>query len=409
VIDNKTISTIEKIEERLREMESVVKVLDQAIEDYLQWMAENGYAKRSRKEYARVLRGFKLFIKKRNCLWDEIFTQEMLRQFKNSERPHPIHAVTGLSRYLFEKGKIARHLGMKYPSVNLPQIYEDYLIYHQKTRQASHRKLKHIKVVLIAFHNFLEKHHIKIHTLSIEKIDAFLSEYLSDYKENTCRAYRSHLRKFLRYLFHERKLLSTDLAPLIVGAPQFSKAKPPNFLRPHELEKLFASLKLTSAGDIRAYAMVHLAYTLGLRPCEISSVCLDDIFFKDAQLCIRTRKNDKPARLPVPEETIKAVAAYLIGGRPKSKHRRVFLTLQPPYRPMSQNAVTQNINNCMKKIGLPYSAYCLRHTYAQNLLEAGLSIYEVKEMMGHDSIESTRKYLYVHIKLMREVLFDETL
>jgi len=391
------------------EMESVINVLDLAMEDYLQWMVENGYAKSTRKEYARGLSWFKLFIKKRNCLWDEIFTQEMLRQFKNSERPHPIHAVTGLSRYLFEKGKIARHLGMKYPSVKLPQIYEDYLFYHQKTRQASHRKLKHIKVVLIAFHKFLEKHHIKLRTLTIQKIDAFLSEYLADYKENTCRVYRSHLRGFLRYLFHERKLLSTDLAPLIVGAPQFSKAKPPNFLRPHELKRLFASLKLSSAGDIRAYAMVHLAYTLGLRPCEISSICLDDIFFKDAQLCIRTRKNDKPARLPVPEETIKAVAAYLVGGRPKSKHRRVFLTLQPPYRPMSQNAVTQNINNCMKKIGIPYSAYCLRHTYAQNLLEAGVSIYEVKEMMGHDSIESTRKYLYVHIKLMREVLFDETL
>lgn len=409
MIDDKPILPIESIEERLKEMESVIKILDQAIEDYLQWMAENGYAKSTRKEYARVLSRFKLFIKKRNCLWDEIFTQEMLRQFEKSERPFFIHAVTGLSRYLFAQGKIARHLGTKVQSVNLPQIYEDYFFYQQKTHQASGRKLKHIKVVLIAFHKFLEKHHIKLRTLTIEKIDAFLSGYLADYKENACRTYRSYLRGFLRYLFHEQKLISTDLAPLIVGPPQFSKAKPPNFLRPHELKRLFSGLKLSSAGDLRAYAMVHLAYTLGLRPCEISSVCLDDIFFKDAQLCIRTRKNDRPVRLPVPEETLKAMAAYIIGGRPKSKHRSVFLTLQPPYRPMSQNAVTQTINNCMKKIGIPYSAYCLRHTYAQNLLEAGLSIYEVKEMMGHDSIESTRKYLHVHTKLMREVLFDETL
>ncbi|MFO7555730.1 MAG: tyrosine-type recombinase/integrase [Desulfobacterales bacterium] len=409
MIDDKPILPIESIEERLKEMESVIKILDQAIEDYLQWMAENGYAKSTRKEYARVLNRFKLFIKKRNCLWDEIFTQEMLRQFEKSERPFFIHAVTGLSRYLFAQGKIARHLATKVQSVNLPQIYEDYLFYQQKTHQASGRKLKHIKVVLIAFHKFLEKHHIKLRTLTIEKIDAFLSGYLADYKENACRTYRSYLRGFLRYLFHEQKLISTDLAPLIVGPPQFSKAKPPNFLRPDELKRLFSGLKLSSAGDLRAYAMVHLAYTLGLRPCEISSVCLDDIFFKDAQLCIRTRKNDRPVRLPVPEETLKAMAAYIIGGRPKSKHRSVFLTLQPPYRPMSQNAVTQTINNCMKKIGIPYSAYCLRHTYAQNLLEAGLSIYEVKEMMGHDSIESTRKYLHVHTKLMREVLFDETL
>jgi len=293
--------------------------------------------------------------------------------------------------------------------VNLPQIYEDYFIYQQKTHHVSGRKLMHIRTVLVALHDFLEKHRIRLHTLTIEKIDAFLSEYLANYKENTCVAYRSRLRGFLRYLFYEQKLLPSNLAPLIVGAPRFCKAKPPNFLRPFELERLFAGLKLSSASDLRTYAMVHLAYMLGLRPCEISSMRLDDIFFKDAELCIRTRKNDDPVRLPVPEDTIKAIAAYLVGGRPKSKHRRVFLTLQPPYRPMSQNAVTQAINGCMKKNGIPLSAYCLRHTYAQNLLEAGLSIYEIKEMMGHDSIESTKQYLHVHIKLMREVLFDETL
>ena len=82
MIDDKSILTIEWTDERLKEIESVVKVLDQAIKDYIQWMAENKYAKSTRKEYARVLRWFKLFIKKRKYLWDKIFTQEMLRQFK---------------------------------------------------------------------------------------------------------------------------------------------------------------------------------------------------------------------------------------------------------------------------------------------------------------------------------------
>jgi site-specific recombinase XerD len=47
-------------------------------------------------------------------------------------------------------------------------------------------------------------------------------------------------------------------------------------------------------------------------------------------------------------------------------------------------------------------------SYAQNLLEAGASIFEIKEMLGHDKIESTKLYLHVHIALMRKVLFDET-
>ncbi len=255
MIDDKMISTIEKIEERLEEIKPVVKELDQAIEDYLQWMAENGYAQSTRKAYSRTLGRFKLFIKKRRYLWDEIFSQEILQQFEKSERLYSVHAITGLSRHLFELGKIARHLRMN-DQINLPQIYEDYLICHQKTHQASDRKLKQIKVVLIALHEFLEKYRFRLRTLTIETIDAFLYEYFADYKENTCRTYRSHLRGFLRHLFHERKLLSSNLAPLIVGAPRFSKAKPPNFLQPHELKNLFASLKLSSAGDLRAYAMV---------------------------------------------------------------------------------------------------------------------------------------------------------
>ena len=48
-------------------------------------------------------------------------------------------------------------------------------------------------------------------------------------------------------------------------------------------------------------------------------------------------------------------------------------------------------------------------TYAQNLLEAGASLFEIKEMLGHETIESSRKYLHIHTELMRKVLFDEIL
>jgi len=382
--------------------------IETQMDDYLQWMAENGYVENTVKRYAQELNRFKLFVAKRKGSIENILTHAVFRGFKRVYPTSRGHAIRGLSRYLHEQGQISRHLRMKEP-IDLPQIYEDYLIYQQKTHQADHRKRMHIRTVLVALHTFLEKHRIRLHTLTIAKIDGFLSEYLENYKERTCAIYRSRLRGFLRYLFYERKLFSRNLAPLIVGTPQFARAKPPHFLRSDELQRLFGGLKFSSPSDLRTYAMAHLAYTLGLRPCEISLLRLDDIFFKAAELCVRTRKNDAPVRLPVPENTIKAVAAYLVGGRPESSHRRLFLTLQPPFRPMSQNTVTQAINACMRKIGIPKGAYGLRHTYAQNLLEAGVSLYEIKEMMGHDSIESTKKYLHVHIKLMREVLFDETL
>ena len=40
---------------------------------------------------------------------------------------------------------------------------------------------------------------------------------------------------------------------------------------------------------------------------------------------------------------------------------------------------------------------------------SGRSIYEIKEMMGHENIQSTQRYLHIHTELMRKVIFDETL
>jgi site-specific recombinase XerD len=63
----------------------------------------------------------------------------------------------------------------------------------------------------------------------------------------------------------------------------------------------------------------------------------------------------------------------------------------------------------MKQAGINASSYWLRHTYAQNLLQTGQSIYEIKEMLGQQKIQSTHKYLHIHTELMRKVLFNEQL
>ncbi len=208
---------------------------------------------------------------------------------------------------------------------------------------------------------------------------------------------------------HQRGILKKDLAPLLIGAPQFAKAKPPKFLRSHEVQQLFENMSVTSAKDLRTYAMVHMAYTLGLRPGEISSMRLEDIAFTKAQLSVEDRKNKQPLKLPIPEQTLKAIVAYMVGGRPDSKDRHLFLSLSAPHGPIVPGMVGYYIQAAMNTAGLSSTAYWLRHTYAQHLLSAGASIYEIKEMLGHRHIESSRKYLHIHTDLMREVILDEPL
>ena len=113
--------------------------------------------------------------------------------------------------------------------------------------------------------------------------------------------------------------------------------------------------------------------------------------------------------MPLPEETLKAIAAYVYKARPKSPNRALFLTFYKPYRPVSRTLVSEHISRIIRSAGLSASAYWLRHTYAQSLLCMGHSIYDIKEMMGHQSIRSTQRYLHVDIEHMRKVLFDETL
>ncbi len=386
----------------------VLKHLKQGIEDYLQWMKSVGYARKTRQSYQAQLNQFVCFIKNTTISWQELFTSNSLECFKKNSGQSSVPAINGLSRYLFSQGKIPKPLARKTKPVELPKIYEDYLAYQQTYRQATVRQISNIKRVLAAFDQYLQTHKIDLCSLKIEQVDAFVAEFFAPFAATSCRIYRCMLRGFLKYLYHERNIIKRDLAPLVVGRREYAQAKPPNFLRRQEVQKLFAGLTIRRASDIRTYAMVQLGYTMGLRPREISRISLDDITFSTLLLAVTDRKGNNPVELPMPEHTVKAIAAYVIGVRPKSEHRTVFLTLHPPFRPMSANGVGHHITKAMRKAGLSSTAYWLRHTYAQNLLEAGASIFEIKEMLGHDKIESTKLYLHVHIKLMRKVLFDET-
>ncbi|MFC1886219.1 tyrosine-type recombinase/integrase [Thermodesulfobacteriota bacterium] len=391
------------IEDRQRDEHS----LRQAVDDYLQWMMSNGYSHTSVENHRKTLKHFAFFTRSGKIAWHDIFTLETLNDFKNGKAKSVVFAVRGLSRYLFRQNRIPMPIEMV--EYRLPEIYEDYLACYQRSRQAPYRRIKRFQRVFSAMHDYMKKQKIHLSELKIDQIDDFLAEFFTPFSPATRKAYRSVIRGFLKYLYYDRRIIKKDLAPLVVGAPIFSRAKPPSFLRPREIKKLFAAVRLSTPLDIRTNATLHLAYTMGLRPDEICSITLDDICLSRGELIVEDRKTKTPVILPMPEETVKAIAAFLIGVRPKSRHRTLFLSFNAPFGSISPVVLNTHIKTLMRQVNLTSSAYWLRHTYAQNLLEAGASIYEIKEMMGHDSIESTQAYLQVDIKLMRKVLFDETL
>jgi len=388
---------------------SAVPRLTRTIADYLQWMKSVNYTPASQHLHRVQLELFLNFVKNRRFGWQQLFTVKTREHFKKDSGLGTTAAVNALSRYLVEQGQLKTPLPQLQPPRKLSGIFEDYLQYRQDNHHTDARQLNSIRRVLSALCDYLTQHSITVGRLRIEDLDAFMAEFCQPFSPGTCGNYRSIVRGFLSYLHQQRGILKKDLAPLLIGAPQFAKAKPPKFLRPHEVQQLFESLSVTCPKDLRTYAMVHMAYTLGLRPVEISSMRLDDIIFKKAQLSVEERKNEQPLKIPIPEQTLKAIVAYIVGARPKSKDRHLFLSLSAPHGPIVPGLVGRYIQEAMHKAGLSATAYWLRHSYAQHLLSSGASIYEIKQMLGHRHIESSRKYLHIHTDLMREVILDEPL
>jgi len=384
--------------------------LGEAIVDCLLWVKSTEDHRKTRRtaHYTQILIDFFIYTIRQDIAWEDMFTFDTLKAFRKCTNLKNISpALIALSRYLHKNGRISQPLQIPKYQVELPDIYEQYLLYLEQDRGLSRGQVSGVRRVLASFHDYLEKHSIQLCALQIKHLDAFMAEF--KVARTTRRIYLHYMRGFLRYLYQEKKLLKTDLAPLLVGPPLFAQSKPPRFLRPHEVQRLFAGLEVSTPSQIRTYAMVHLAYTLGLRPVEISRITLDDISFQSAEITIKERKMTNPITLPLTEQTIKAIALYVLRVRPENSHRGLFLSFFTPYPPIGPAAVIHHISKAMKKAGLSFSAYWLRHSYAQSLLQARRSIYEIKEMLGHENIQSTHRYLHIDTELMRKVLFNETL
>jgi len=391
-------------------MNEDLRMLMEAILDYL-CMIKSAQVQEERNSstcFTQILIDFFTYAMRENTAWKDMFTFDTFREFrKYTSLENTSHAIIGLSEYLHQKGRAEEPLQIPSYQIKLPDIYEQYLLHLEQTKQTSQTQVNSVRRVLASFHDYLEKQKLNLSALKIELLDVFMGEF--KVAKTTLKTYRHHLRGFLKYLYQERRILKRDLASLLVGAPVFDRKKPPRFLRPQEIQKLFSSLKLSTPTDIRTYAMVYLAYTLGLRPIEISKITIDDISFQKEALTVRDRKTKNPTILPLPKQTIKAIAAYVFRARPETQHRHLFLTHYRPHLPVQPGTVVGAIRSAMKEAGLSSSAYWLRHTYAQNLLGIGRSIYEIKEMMGHENIQSTQRYLYIDTERMRKVLFNETL
>ena len=297
----------------------------------------------------------------------------------------------------------------KDPGGKLSKIFEEYLIHYIEFKKISSLQTQRIKRILSDFSSYMAGLKIDLASIKIVHIDDFLAELYQRLAPSTYKMHLYCIRKFIKYLYQELRILKTDLSLLMTPGPRRTQIVPPKFLQDHELQSIFNNVDLFSKRDFRSYAILHLSNEFGLLPKEICMITLDDIRFGKAEINLRSRCYEFELWFPLSEKTRKAIVLYMVKARPQSEQRALFLKLKSPYDPISPPNVYNDLSRLLHKVNLSASSYWLRNTYAKNMMEQGASTFELKQLLDYESMQTAERYLQIHVKLMRKVLFDETL
>ncbi|MFS8153639.1 site-specific integrase [Vreelandella titanicae] len=212
------------------------------------------------------------------------------------------------------------------------------------------------------------------------------------------------LRTFLRFLQlqgHD----STNLIPAVPRSATWSLASLPPSLSAAELKRFWHAFDRHTPAGRRDYAMARCLADLGLRCQEIANLSLDDIDWRSATICLPGNKSRRERQLPLPQLTGGALADYLRHGRPVIPTRTVFVLHRAPVGQAATNTTVRGaIRRAFVRAGLPWSGtHILRHTVAARMVQGGVPLKEVADVLGHRNIDTTLIYTKVNLPHLAHV------
>lgn len=188
------------------------------------------------------------------------------------------------------------------------------------------------------------------------------------------------LRYYFRLIGHNKRA---------IGLPSLKKdTKLPVILNREELRQLFNAPTL-----LKHKIVLCLIYSAGLRGQEVVNLKISDIDFVRNTIHIRQSKYKKDRILPLSDYMAKGLRKYIAGEHP---HIWLFNGKEPDGR-YSVRGLSWVMRETLKKTSIKkdVNLHSLRHTYATHLLEEGLNIVTLKELLGHAEITTTMIYLHV--------------
>lgn len=215
----------------------------------------------------------------------------------------------------------------------------------------------------------------------------------------------SSLRGFYRYLQNEDYL--SDNPFLLIDSLKEAK-KNPDFLYIDEMMELLDSIDVQTPLGRRNKAMLELMYASGLRCSEVVELTLSQIDFQRQVLLIHG-KGRKDRYVPFHEYAADCLKDYIEEDRvalmaiKHQEHEFVFVNKN------GGRMTNRGVEDIVNRVAKLYDAtkrihpHTFRHSFATHLLEQGVDIRVVQELLGHTNLSTTQIYTHVTSTQLKEV------
>jgi site-specific recombinase XerD len=216
-----------------------------------------------------------------------------------------------------------------------------------------------------------------------EEINEYLAALASNPKTPSRSSFK-HAVYGLRYYF---RLIGQNKRAIVLPSLK-EEFKLPVILNRSELRELFKSPTL-----LKHRIVLTLIYSAGLRSQEAINLKISDIDFERQTIHIRQSKYKKDRIVPLSKYMAKGLRKYFSVEHP---YQWIFNGKEPDGR-YSVKGLSWVMRETLKKTGITkdVSLHSLRHSYATHLLEDGVNILTIKELLGHADITTTMIYLHV--------------
>jgi integrase len=215
--------------------------------------------------------------------------------------------------------------------------------------------------------------------------------YLQKKSKTPSQTYFKHTVYGLRFL-----LKGEGLPYEYLRLPEIKQEKKlPTVLSKEEVWRMLKAAKL-----LKHRILIGLLYGCGLRCLEVRSLRLADLDFDRKQLKVVQGKGKKDRYVPLSEHLIRGLEKYIEAEKPEEYlfgsniSGRAGGDFDSRY---SQRGVQWAVKQVSKEAGIlkDVHVHTLRHSFATHLLEDGMDIVTLKNLLGHENLETTMEYLQI--------------